>query len=155
MRDKRTCHARVRSPIYIFLCTVLVTLRRLGQISYHFDDSRTLHYTRITYLYTRWSTFPDRFHTVSFTMQSHDQNSTLSLKVNHHFIPVTLYPSLLTITYKWTLLTYCPLDVSMMDSNLSCRVDISWPLYSHVQPRSYLIQLTPNSSPLRVSLVSS
>ena len=34
-----------RSPIYIFLCTVLVTLPRLGQISYHFDDSRTLQYT--------------------------------------------------------------------------------------------------------------
>ena len=29
------------SPIYIFLCPVLVTLSRLGQISYHFDDSRT------------------------------------------------------------------------------------------------------------------
>ena len=35
------------SPIYIFLCTVLVTLPRLGQISYHFDDSRTLQYTQI------------------------------------------------------------------------------------------------------------
>ena len=36
-----------RSPIYIFLCTVLVTLPRLGQISYHFDDYRTLQYTPI------------------------------------------------------------------------------------------------------------
>ena len=35
------------SPICIFLWTVLVTLPRLGQISYHFDDSRTLQYTPI------------------------------------------------------------------------------------------------------------
>ena len=40
-------NARVRSPIYIFLCTVLVTLRRLGQILYHLDDSRTLQYKPI------------------------------------------------------------------------------------------------------------
>ena len=33
------------SPIYIFLCTVLVSLPRLGQIFYNFDDSRTLQYT--------------------------------------------------------------------------------------------------------------
>ena len=30
------------------------------------------------YLYARWSTFSDRFHNVSFTMQLHDQNTTLS-----------------------------------------------------------------------------
>ena len=30
-------------------------------------------------LYARWSTFSGRFHTVSFTMQSHDQYSTSSL----------------------------------------------------------------------------
>ena len=29
---------------------------------------------------TRWSTFSDRFHNVSFTMQSHDHNWSLSLK---------------------------------------------------------------------------
>ena len=63
MHVSRTCG----SPIYIFLCTVLLTLWRLGQISYHFDDSRTLQY-----IYARWSTFSDRFHNVSFTMQSHD-----------------------------------------------------------------------------------
>ena len=39
------------SPIYIFLCTVFVTLPRLGQISYHFDDSRTLQYTQILICY--------------------------------------------------------------------------------------------------------
>ena len=31
------------------------------------------------FLYARWSTFSGPFHTVSFTMQSHDQNSTSSL----------------------------------------------------------------------------
>ena len=62
------------SPIYIFLCTVLVTLPGLGQISYHFDDSRTLQYTPILML-------DDQPFKVSFTMQSQDQNSTLSLKV--------------------------------------------------------------------------
>ena len=31
------------------------------------------------YLYARWSTFSDRFHNVSFTMQSHDHNWSLSL----------------------------------------------------------------------------
>ena len=45
------------SPIYIFLCTVLVTLPRLGQVSYHFDDSRTLQYTCINIF---WS-IPHRF----------------------------------------------------------------------------------------------
>ena len=67
------------SPIYIFLCTVLVTLPWLEQISYHFDDSRISQYTPI--LYARWSTFSDLFHNVSFSMQSHDQNPTLSLNV--------------------------------------------------------------------------
>ena len=31
------------------------------------------------YLYARWSTLSDRFRIISFTMQLHDQNSTLSL----------------------------------------------------------------------------
>ena len=35
------------SPIHVFLCTVLVTLPRLGQVYYRFDDSRTLQYTPI------------------------------------------------------------------------------------------------------------
>ena len=35
-----------------------------------------------TFLYARWSTFSGRFHTVSFTMQSHDQNSTSSLRLD-------------------------------------------------------------------------
>ena len=67
------------SPIYIFLCTVLVTLLRLGRISYHLmiPEPCSTH----QYLYARWSTFSDRFHTVSFTMQLHDQNSTLSLSI--------------------------------------------------------------------------
>ena len=77
MRDKRTCRARVRMPINIFLCTVLVTLQRLGQISYHFDDSRPC--STHQYLYVRWSTFSDRFHNVSFTMQSDDHNWSISL----------------------------------------------------------------------------
>ena len=46
----------------------------MGQISYHFDDSRTLQM-----LDARWSTFSDRFHNVSFTMQSHDHNWSLPL----------------------------------------------------------------------------
>ena len=78
----RTC---AYSPIYIFLCTVLVTLRRLGQISYHFDNSRTLQYIH-QYLYARWSTFSDRFHDVSFTMQSHDHNWSLSLTSNGIYV---------------------------------------------------------------------
>ena len=53
---------------------MLVTLRRIGQISYHFDDSRTLQM-----LDARWSTFSDRFHNVSFTMQSHDHYWSLPL----------------------------------------------------------------------------
>ena len=44
VRETRTC---AYSPIYIFLCKALVTLQILGQISYHFDDSRTLQYTPI------------------------------------------------------------------------------------------------------------
>ena len=75
-RYKCMCRARVCIPIYIFLCTVILTLWRLGQISYHFDDSRTLQY-----IYARWSTFSDRFHNVSFTMQSHDHNWSLALTV--------------------------------------------------------------------------
>ena len=35
------------------------------------------------YLYARWSTFSDQLHTVSLTMQPHDQNSTLSLRFNY------------------------------------------------------------------------
>ena len=35
----------------------------------------------LKFLYARWSTFSGRFHTVSFTMQSHDQNSTSSLSL--------------------------------------------------------------------------
>ena len=46
----------------------------MGQISYHFDDSRTLQM-----LDARWSTFSDRFHNVSFTMQSHDHYWSLPL----------------------------------------------------------------------------
>ena len=46
-----------RSPINIFLCTVLVTLPRLGQIAYHFDDSRPLQYTPIqSSALTQWRT---------------------------------------------------------------------------------------------------
>ena len=74
-RYKCTCRARVCSPIYIFLWTVILTLWRLGQISYHYDDSRTLQY-----IYARWSTFSDRFHNFSFTMQSHDHNWSLALR---------------------------------------------------------------------------
>ena len=44
--------------------------------AYHFDDSRTLQY-----IYARWSTFSDRFHNVSFTMQSHDHNWSLALSL--------------------------------------------------------------------------
>ena len=74
------------SPIYSFLCTVLVTLPRLGQTSYYFDDSRTL--CTHQYLYARRSALSDRFHNVPFTMQSHDQNSTLSLRSsNQHRLP--------------------------------------------------------------------
>ena len=36
------------------------------------------------YLHATWSTFCDPFHTFSFTMQWHDQNSTLSLNLNHY-----------------------------------------------------------------------
>ena len=39
------------SPICIFLCTVPVTLPRLGQISFHFDDSRTLQVAIHTNIY--------------------------------------------------------------------------------------------------------
>ena len=67
------------SPIYIILCTVVVTLPRLGQI----PEPCSTH----QYLYARWSTFSGRFHTVSFTMQSHDQNSTLSLRVWYPSMP--------------------------------------------------------------------
>ena len=48
----------------------------MGQISYNFDDSRTLQM-----LDARWSTFSDQFHNVSFTMQSHDHNWSLPLKI--------------------------------------------------------------------------
>ena len=79
LKMRPNCYATcLCSPVYIFLCTVLVTLPRLGQISYHFDDSRTLQYTPI--LYMLGDQHFDRFHTVSFTMQSQDQNSTLIFK---------------------------------------------------------------------------
>ena len=69
------------TPIYIFRCTVFVTLPRAWQISISFlmiQEPCNTH----KFLYDRWSTFSGRFHTVSFTMQSHDQNSTSSLKNN-------------------------------------------------------------------------
>ena len=81
-------------PIYIFLCTVLVTLPRLGHISYHFDDSRILQYTQILHNAT-WSTLFDLFHTVSFTIQSHDQNQTLPLKW-----PIALQ---MDVRVKWSI----------------------------------------------------
>ena len=51
------------SPIYIFMFTVIVTLPRLGQIYYHFVDSRTLKFTPIVICYMinlSWS-IPHRF----------------------------------------------------------------------------------------------
>ena len=71
-----------RGPIYICLCTVLVTLPRLGQISegiLMIPEPCSTH----QYLYARWSTFSDWFHNVSFTMQPHDQNWSLSLTVSN------------------------------------------------------------------------
>ena len=80
------------SPIYIFLCTVFVTLPRLGRflIILMIPEPCNTH----KFLYARWSTFSGRFHTVSFTMQSHDQNSTSSLKMKLYYksfqSPVTI-----------------------------------------------------------------
>ena len=65
------------SPIYIFLCTVLVSLPRLGQILIILMIPEP--YSKHQYLYATRSIFSDWFHNVSFTLQSHDQNSTLSL----------------------------------------------------------------------------
>ena len=66
-----------RSAIYISLCTVLVTLPRLGQISYHFYDSRTLQYTPIL-ICQMINLFQIDF-TTFLAMQSHDHNWSLSL----------------------------------------------------------------------------
>ena len=71
------------SPIFIFMCTMLVTLPRHGhflQIILMISEPCSTHH----YLYATWSTLPDLFHTVSFTMQLHDQNSTLSLNQFNH-----------------------------------------------------------------------
>ena len=57
---------------------MIVTLPRLCQIYDDFDDSRTLHYTPLLTCYM--INFSDPFHTFSFTMQSHYQNSSLSLR---------------------------------------------------------------------------
>ena len=70
-------HVFVQSHIHLSV-QVFVTLPRLGHISYHFNDSRTLQYTQI--LICQMINLSGRFHTVSFKMQSHDQNSTSSLK---------------------------------------------------------------------------
>ena len=39
----------------------------------------------LKFLYARWSTFSGRFHTVSFTMQSHDQNSTFIFNNSYRY----------------------------------------------------------------------
>ena len=85
------------SPIYIFLCTVFVTLPRLGQISYHFDDSRTLQYTQILICYMYMINFfwliPHRF----FHNSIDDQNSTSSLRLEtFHIIPLRYVKHTLT-----------------------------------------------------------
>ena len=45
---------------------------------YHFDDSQNLAVHTNTYMLDE-ATFSDRFHNVSFTMQSHDQNWSIPL----------------------------------------------------------------------------
>ena len=67
------------SPILIFLCTVLVTFKVYQDWAKFLiilmipEPCSKLH----QYLYARWSIFSDRFPN---TMQSYDQNSTLSLR---------------------------------------------------------------------------
>ena len=57
----------------------------------------------LKFLYARWSTFSGRFHTVSFTMQSHDQNSTSSLNfVWSH----SLFWKIIMWWYTFVLLTH-------------------------------------------------
>ena len=83
----RTC---AYSPIYIFLCTVLVTLRRLGHISYHFDDSRTLQYNTNTYMLDDQ---PFLIDSTTFLSQckSHDHNWSLPLTlVKFNLAPETV-----------------------------------------------------------------
>ena len=67
------------SPIYIFVCTVLVSLPRRAKFLVNLMSPE--HCSTHQHLYARRSTFSDGFHNVSFTMQSHDQNSTLSLNL--------------------------------------------------------------------------
>ena len=73
--------------MYIFLWTVLVTSPRLHQSYYDFDSPEPC--STHQYLHATWSTFSDPFHTISFTMQSHDQNSILSL-TRHVIIMISL-----------------------------------------------------------------
>ena len=81
----------------------------MGQISYHFDDSRTLQM-----LDARWSTFSDRFHNVSFTMQSHDHNWSLPLNtgaislllVFSHLLSLSPYLSLCLSLFLCFFLTH-------------------------------------------------
>ena len=61
------------------MCTMLVTVTKTGPnfvIVLMIPEPCCTH----QYVYATWSTFSDRFHTVSFRMQSHDYNLTLSLK---------------------------------------------------------------------------
>ena len=117
------CPARVRSPIYIFLCTVLVTLPRLGQISYHFNDSRMiLELCNKVHTNTyRWSTFSDWFHNVSFTMQLHDHNWSLSLKVMSR----TCY------IQCWAYTAHVEARVSRIGLHMNRAHTLLW-LYSHL-----------------------
>ena len=77
------------SPIYIFRCTVFVTLPDLAKflIILMIPEHCNTH----KFLYARWSTFSGRFHTVSFTMQSHDQNSTSSLNTGKSWRKKSLF----------------------------------------------------------------
>ena len=77
----------------------------MGQISYHFDDSRTLQM-----LDARWSTFSDRFHNVSFTMQSHDHYWSLPLKLWTWWFKENLFMKK-PLKFVWTQQMLDPLQV--------------------------------------------
>ena len=73
-------NARVRSPIYIHISVYSAcNFTKTGPTFLSFWWFQNLACSTHQYLYARWSTFSDRFHIVSFTMQPHVHNWSPSL----------------------------------------------------------------------------
>ena len=112
----------------------------MGQISYHFDDSRTLQM-----LDARWSTFSDRFHNVSFTMQSHDHNWSLPLSYDKtSIIPGFVFSGTHCIVYIYREnCSTLPSAVSHSPMHLSIDIVSTFLIHCRLMNRSSLGHMAP------------